>query len=202
MRVVTPAGISGSRRLPASGAGPSPDRLFLGSEGALGIITEAWMRLQDRPRWKAGTSLLFDCFDDGVAAVRAIVQSGLDPANCRLLDPAEAFLTTGVGTSGGVLVLGFESADHPVQPSLDRAWRSAATTAAPRGPAGERDRAAGAGVAVVVPAHAVPARRARAARHDRRDVRDGVHLGRVPGLHRAVTEAATDALRASPAAGR
>ena len=34
---------------PGSGAGPSPDRLFLGSEGTLGVITEAWMRLQDRP---------------------------------------------------------------------------------------------------------------------------------------------------------
>ena len=40
---------SRSRRLPGSGAGPSPDRLFIGSEGILGIITEAWMRLQDRP---------------------------------------------------------------------------------------------------------------------------------------------------------
>jgi alkyldihydroxyacetonephosphate synthase len=50
MRVVTPIGISESRRLPGSGAGPSPDRLFLGSEGTLGVITEAWLRVQDRPR--------------------------------------------------------------------------------------------------------------------------------------------------------
>jgi len=49
LRVVTPSGIIESRRLPGSGAGPSPDRLFLGSEGSFGIITEAWMRLQDRP---------------------------------------------------------------------------------------------------------------------------------------------------------
>ena len=49
VRAVTPAGIHDSFRLPGSGAGPSPDRLFLGSEGALGIVTEAWMRLQDRP---------------------------------------------------------------------------------------------------------------------------------------------------------
>ena len=41
-RVVTPSGIVASRRLPGSGAGPSPDRLFIGSEGILGIITEAW----------------------------------------------------------------------------------------------------------------------------------------------------------------
>ncbi|AEA28872.1 Alkylglycerone-phosphate synthase (plasmid) [Pseudonocardia dioxanivorans CB1190] len=114
LRVVTPVGVSESRRLPGSGAGPSPDRLFLGSEGILGIITEAWVRLQDRPRWRAGTSMHFETFDDAVDATRAVVQSGLDPANCRLLDPAETFLNTGRSTAGGMLVLGFESADHPV----------------------------------------------------------------------------------------
>ncbi|MBQ0904167.1 FAD-binding oxidoreductase [Micromonospora sp. U21] len=121
LRVVTPAGISQSRRLPGSGAGPSPDRLFLGSEGVLGVITEAWMRLQDRPRWRAAASVHFTDYDEAVAATRAIAQSGLHPSNCRLLDPAEALLNAGAATTGGVLVLGFESADHPVTPSLDRA---------------------------------------------------------------------------------
>ncbi|WP_405491797.1 FAD-binding oxidoreductase [Nocardia sp. NBC_00511] len=114
MRVVTPVGISESRRLPGSGAGPSPDRMFLGSEGILGVITEAWMRVQVRPRWRVGASVLFDDYAAAVAATRGIAQSGLFPANCRLLDPVEAFLNAGTPTSGGVLVLGFESADHPV----------------------------------------------------------------------------------------
>ena len=121
LRVVTPAGTSQSRRLPGSGAGPSPDRLFLGSEGALGVITEAWMRLQDRPRWRADASVHFTGYDAAVAATRAIAQSALYPSNCRLLDPVEAFLNAGTATTGGVLLLGFESADHPVTPSLDRA---------------------------------------------------------------------------------
>lgn len=121
MRVVTPAGISESRRLPGSGAGPSPDRMFLGSEGALGIITEAWMRLQERPAWRSGAAVHFDDFDRAVAATRAIAQAGLYPANCRLLDPMEAHLNAGATAAGGVLVLAFESADHPVQPWLDRA---------------------------------------------------------------------------------
>ena len=121
LRLVTPNGISESRRLPGSGAGPSPDRMFLGSEGALGIITEAWMRLQDRPQWKAGASVTFASYDDAVAATRLIAQSGLHPSNCRLLDPAEAFLNAETETSGGVLVLGFESADHPVDVPLERA---------------------------------------------------------------------------------
>jgi alkyldihydroxyacetonephosphate synthase len=49
--VVTPRGRLETRRLPGSGAGPSPDRLLIGSEGILGVITEAWVRLQVcRPR--------------------------------------------------------------------------------------------------------------------------------------------------------
>ncbi len=120
MRVVTPAGISESRRLPGSGAGPSPDRMFLGSEGTLGVITEAWMRLQQRPRWQVTASITFDDYPQAVAATRAIAQSGLYPANCRLLDPAEAFLNAGSAVSGGLLVLAFESADHPVDTRLER----------------------------------------------------------------------------------
>jgi alkyldihydroxyacetonephosphate synthase len=119
LRVITPAGILESRRLPASGAGPSPDRMLLGSEGTLGIITQAWMRLQDRPRWRAAASVAFADYDAGVAAVRALSQSALHPANCRLLDPVEAFINAGSPTA--VLVLGFESAVHPVTGSLERA---------------------------------------------------------------------------------
>lgn len=121
IRVVTPAGVSESRRLPGSGAGPSPDRLFLGSEGALGVITEAWMRLQDRPRWRAVASVTFDDFAAGVEATRAVSQSGLFPSNCRLLDGAEAAVSANTGGTGALLVLGFESADHPVAAWMDRA---------------------------------------------------------------------------------
>lgn len=121
MRVVTPTGTSESRRLPGSGAGPSPDRLFLGSEGTLGVITEAWMRLQDRPRWQVTASVAFETYAAAVTATRLIAQSGLFPSNCRLLDPAEAFINAGTAVAGGLLILAFESADHPVQPWLDRA---------------------------------------------------------------------------------
>ena len=55
VRAVTPAGEHdwSSFRLPGSGAGPSPDRMLLGSEGILGVIVDAWMRVQERPRWQA-----------------------------------------------------------------------------------------------------------------------------------------------------
>ena len=123
LRVLTPAGLVETRRLPASGAGPSPDRLFIGSEGILGVITEAWMRLQDRPLHRAGASVRFDGADGflrGAEAVRRLAQSGLHPSNCRLLDPQEA-QTSGAGDgSHAVLVLGFESADHPLDAWLAR----------------------------------------------------------------------------------
>ncbi|MFJ9643171.1 FAD-binding oxidoreductase [Streptomyces sp. NPDC101206] len=121
MNVVTPAGTSTSWRLPASGAGPSPDRLFLGSEGALGVITEAWVRLQRRPVHKASASVAFTDFHDALRAVQAVAQSDLAPANCRLLDAGEAGLAGAAQDGSAVLVLGFESADAPVAALLDRA---------------------------------------------------------------------------------
>jgi alkyldihydroxyacetonephosphate synthase len=121
LRIVTPSGLVESRRLPGSGAGPSPDRLFIGSEGIFGIITEAWMRLQGRPTFRAGASVPFPDFVTGAKAVRAISQAGLFPANCRLLDPGEA-LNAGVNNGeAAVLILAFESADHPLEPWIKRA---------------------------------------------------------------------------------
>jgi alkyldihydroxyacetonephosphate synthase len=116
VRAVTPQGVWESRRLPGSGAGVSPDRLLIGSEGTLGLITEAWVRIRPVPSRRASAAVRFDEFMVGAQAVRALSQSGLYPANCRLIDPDEA-LATGAGDgSHAVLVLGFESATHDVQP--------------------------------------------------------------------------------------
>ena len=114
VRAITPSGEWESRRLPGSGAGPSPDRMLIGSEGTLGVITEAWVRLQQRPRWKASCGVAFDEFAAGAAAVRELSQSGLHPANCRLLDADESALTHAGPPGKALLVLGFESAHHPV----------------------------------------------------------------------------------------
>ena len=121
VRVVTPRGVLQTRRLPASGAGPSPERLFCGSEGTLGVITEAWMRVQRRRRFRAGASVSFADFRDAVQAVREIAQSGLNPANCRLLGHDEALMSGSGDGSRSILVLGFESADHELDPWLTRA---------------------------------------------------------------------------------
>jgi alkyldihydroxyacetonephosphate synthase len=121
VRAVTPAGIWESRRLPGSGAGVSPDRMLIGSEGTLGIITEAWVRVRERPRFRSSRGVRFEDFGCGVAAVRALSQSGLYPTNCRLIDAQEARITGAGDGSAALLVLGFESAFSEVAASMERA---------------------------------------------------------------------------------
>src|SRR3954468_20048551 len=111
IRAISPRGEWESRRLPGSGAGPSPDRMLAGSEGILGVITEAWIRVQPQPRERTNVPVTFMDFESGARAVQAIAQAGLQPSNCRLIDAEEA-RTTGAGDST-LLVLGFESVDAP-----------------------------------------------------------------------------------------
>lgn len=121
VRVITPSGALETRRLPGSGAGPDPNRLFLGSEGTLGVITEAWVRLQQRPIFRAKANVRFESFRVGATALRVLSQSGLYPANARLVDPVEAMLN-GVGDGqSAVLLLGFESHDHNLDAWMSRA---------------------------------------------------------------------------------
>lgn len=217
LRVVTPSGVIESRRLPGSGAGPSPDRLFIGSEGTLGIVTEAWMRLQDRPTFRASASVRFagaDGFLRGAEAVRALTQSGLAPTNCRLLDAGEA-RTSGAGDgTHAVLVLGFESADHALDAWMARALElcrdaggevAESAGAAKRGPSGagegaHREGAAGAWRKAFLQAPYL------------RDVlvrmavicetfETAVTWNAFPEFHRAVTAAVEDALRRVCGAG-
>jgi alkyldihydroxyacetonephosphate synthase len=121
VRAITPTGLWESRRLPGSGAGPSPDRMLAGSEGILGVITSAWVRVQPRPSHRASAGVRFETFGRGAECVREISQSGLHPSNCRLLDAGEAGMTLAGDGNHALLVLGFESTDHPVEASMSRA---------------------------------------------------------------------------------
>lgn len=119
--MVTPAGRIVTRRLPGSGAGPSPDRFIMGSEGALGIITEAGMRLQGLPIFKATVGFRFTDFFDAARAVRAVAQAGLYPANVRIIDGVELQANGAADGSFTLMVVSFESADHPVDSWMARA---------------------------------------------------------------------------------
>ena len=114
VNMVTPRGKLESRRLPGSGAGPSEERFYTGSEGILGIITSAWMRLQDIPKYKKMITVAFPTFKAGAEAARALAQSGLNPANARLIDATEAFVN-GLGDGqSAILIVGFESHQREV----------------------------------------------------------------------------------------
>jgi alkyldihydroxyacetonephosphate synthase len=119
--MITPRGELASHRHPGSGAGPEPARLVLGSEGALGVITEAWMRVVPRPRWRATASFAFADLTRAADAARALAQSGLAPTNARVLDGQEARLHRVRFDGTAVLLIGFESADHPLGAWLARA---------------------------------------------------------------------------------
>jgi alkyldihydroxyacetonephosphate synthase len=152
VRAITPRGTWESRRLPGSGAGPSPDRALIGSEGILGVIAEAWVRVRPRPRFKTSCGVEFDDFLAAAGAVREISQSGLHPSNCRLLDAMEAG-TTGAGSGEKhLLVLGFESphlpVDEPMRLALDIAQSHGGLPNSPppgRKPAGGGDQGQGVG---------------------------------------------------------
>src|SRR5690606_29845346 len=117
-RMLTPRGWWESRRLPGSGAGPSPDRLVIGSEGILGIISEAWMRIQVRPKVRATPGVTFPSWESRYEGTRRIVQAKLWPANLRLLDPDLARDGAGMDGTRALLIIGFESAEVPQEPFI------------------------------------------------------------------------------------
>ena len=121
VRAETPTGTWSSRPLPGSGAGPSPDRWLLGSEGILGVITEATVRVQQRPASRAQATFALPTFAQGLGAVRALVRHGLQPANCRLLDPVEATMAGSArpGETDSLLLVGFEAPEGPLTERMD-----------------------------------------------------------------------------------
>ncbi|RMG17112.1 MAG: FAD-binding oxidoreductase [Deltaproteobacteria bacterium] len=141
IRMLTPGGWWETRRLPGSGAGPDPNRLILGSEGTLGIVTEAWVRLVPRPVHRSRATVRFDDFGAACAAVREIVQADLRPANCRVLDGGEAMLNQVDSGGKSVLLLAFESAHSPQAGALAQAIEIArAHGGRPDAPTGSADR--------------------------------------------------------------
>jgi alkyldihydroxyacetonephosphate synthase len=120
VRMLSPRGVIEVVPRGYAGGGPGPERLVLGSEGALGVVTGAWLRLHAIPMHRASEQVRFDEPAAGIEAVRAIAQSGLEPANCRLVSPLESRLT-GLGDGHTTdLLLGFESAEDRVDKMLDR----------------------------------------------------------------------------------
>lgn len=118
-----------TRAVPASSVGPDPNRLWCGSEGALGIITSVSLRTVPIPEIRAGGGIVFDDFESALAAARQILQAGLWPTQLRMLDPFEHMMSaamTGRGAQDALMIIDFESATEPMDGLLERAKKIAA----------------------------------------------------------------------------
>ena len=89
LHVVTPSGMLDARPVPASSTGPSVRQMVLGSEGRLGIITEATVEVRRLPEKRIILGYLFPTFAAGLAAMRAIAESECSVSVTRVSDAHE-----------------------------------------------------------------------------------------------------------------
>lgn len=101
LRMVTPQGVVHTLKVPNTAAGPSILQLCIGSEGYLGIITEATMRVRPVPGVLDYRGLIFRNFAAGVSAMREMMQQGLVPTCVRLSDQPETALAQAIRTTTG-----------------------------------------------------------------------------------------------------
>lgn len=125
--LATPRGMWKTEAFPASAAGPQLNELIVGSEGALGVITEATVKLQPVPAAKDYRGYIFQSFEAGVNAIRETAQSGVPTAMLRLSDEDETFFFSVMRTAGKepepkvrfcLMLVGLEGTEEGVESSL------------------------------------------------------------------------------------
>ena len=92
-RVETPSGTLTIRTCPASAAGTDLREMVLGSEGRIGILTEATVRVTPLPQHESFHAVFFPSWEQGQDAVRSIAQAKLPLSMLRLSNPAETLTT-------------------------------------------------------------------------------------------------------------
>lgn len=114
LEAVTPTGRVRLGVAPATAAGPDLRQLWLGSEGTLGVITSVTVRVRRQPETREAFGWRWPSFDAGVAAMRALAQSGLQPTVLRLSDETETSINLadpsriGAESAGCLMIAGFE----------------------------------------------------------------------------------------------
>ena len=199
LRCVAPAGEISSRAVPASAAGPDLRELLVGSEGTLGVICDATLRLRPAPEKRLYEGWSFRSFAEGCEAFRVMEQRGASPDVARLSDEHETSLGIALASTGS----GLERLGRAVPAATrPRGWlhrhngsrgRSRGRRAPPP-PRGGRAESGGRGSLGRRPGRALaahpfcrplPARRAARPRGDGGDARDGHGLERPPDAVRA-----------------
>ncbi|MDQ6811096.1 MAG: FAD-binding oxidoreductase, partial [Actinomycetota bacterium] len=102
LRLAAPAGEIGLPPLPASAAGPGVRQLLVGSEGALGVISEVSLRVRTAPHQRVYEGLFFEDFAAGVQALRALAQEHATPEVARLSDEQETLVSLAMAGAGGL----------------------------------------------------------------------------------------------------
>lgn len=102
VRCIAPAGELVARAMPASAAGPSLRELIVGSEGVLGVICEATLRVRPAPAVRRYEGWSFRNFGEGVEAFRALEQAGGGADVARLSDDEESRLSLALAGEGAV----------------------------------------------------------------------------------------------------
>src|SRR5580700_5383220 len=93
LRMVTTAGVLATRIVPKSSNGIDVNHLCIGSEGTLGVITEATMRVHPRSELRRTHGYLFLDFESGIAAMHECVRKECVPSMFRLNDPDKTALS-------------------------------------------------------------------------------------------------------------
>jgi alkyldihydroxyacetonephosphate synthase len=93
LRMVTPVGVLATRTVPKSSNGIDVNHLCIGSEGTLGVITEATMRVHPRPESRRTHGYLFPEFEAGIEAMHECVRKECVPSMLRLSDPDKTALS-------------------------------------------------------------------------------------------------------------
>jgi alkyldihydroxyacetonephosphate synthase len=130
LRLATPKGEVSLGSSPSNAAGPDLRQLFLGSEGAFGVITAVTVRVRRLPAEKVYEGWRWPSFVDGAAAMRALAQAGLLPTVIRLSDESETAINLarpdeigGQSSGGCIMITGYEG-----EPEAVAANRAAVTT--------------------------------------------------------------------------
>jgi alkyldihydroxyacetonephosphate synthase len=93
LRMVTPVGVLATRIVPKSSNGIDVNHLCIGSEGTLGVITEATMRVHPRAELRRTHGYLFLDFESGIEAIHECVRKECVPSMVRLNDPDKTALS-------------------------------------------------------------------------------------------------------------
>ena len=104
LRLVAPAGRLDTRALPATAAGPDLRELLVGSEGVLGVICEATLRVRPLPAEQRYEGWSFRSFAEGCEAFRVMEQADASPDVARLSDENETRLGLALASPGGAAV--------------------------------------------------------------------------------------------------